>query len=205
MASIELFQNKEVKIAGKVFEAGMKKHAGEPHFIQAFIDFLHYANDESNLRVLFERILKALPPTQAKEVWNRFMSFENSFGGDSALLEATETRWAASKHLDPRRAQLPCLLHRYRFGPDLWPCSTQEVAMILNQATVDGAEAAAAAQAAAEAEEKAAAIVAEAEQKAVDMPRPDRSQLRDTNSKLSGTGTNMAVAVRTQAINPHCN
>ena len=77
--------------------------------------------------------------------------------------------------------------------------------MILNQATVDGAEAAAAAQAAAEAEEKAAAIVAEAEQKAVDMPRPDRSQLRDTNSKLSGTGTNMAVAVRTQAINPHCN
>lgn len=30
MARIELFLNKEVKIAGKVYEAGMKKHANEP-------------------------------------------------------------------------------------------------------------------------------------------------------------------------------
>jgi hypothetical protein len=34
MARIELFLNKEVKIAGKVYEAGMKKHANEPQFIQ---------------------------------------------------------------------------------------------------------------------------------------------------------------------------
>ena len=118
-------------------------------FIQAFLDFLHCANDEANLRVLFERVLKVLPATQAKEVWNRFMTFEGAFGSDSAMMVcsrkafttaaaetfsyllrrlqvATETRWAASKHLDPRRAQLPCLLHRYRFG-NMWPCSGPEV------------------------------------------------------------------------------
>ena len=107
--------------------------------------------------MLFERVLKVLPATQAKEVWNRFMNFEGAFGSDSAMMVcfepvsmaaaaaaaaasaeslilgslrrpqvATETRWAASQHLDPRRAQLPCLLHRYRFG-NMWPCSTAEV------------------------------------------------------------------------------
>ena len=44
----------------------MKKHAEEPAFVQAYLDFLHYANDEGNLRVLFERILKTLP---AAQVW----------------------------------------------------------------------------------------------------------------------------------------
>jgi hypothetical protein len=79
---------------------------------------LHYANDEANLRVLFERVLKGntnislhdcwnvfrneilsdktnaqppcraavLPPQHAKEVWNRFMTFEGSFGGDSSMM-----------------------------------------------------------------------------------------------------------------------
>ena len=42
----------------------MKKHAEEPAFVQAYLDFLHYANDEGNLRVLFERILKTLPGAQ---------------------------------------------------------------------------------------------------------------------------------------------
>ena len=42
----------------------MKKHAEEPAFVQAYLDFLHYANDEGNLRVLFERILKTLPAAQ---------------------------------------------------------------------------------------------------------------------------------------------
>ena len=55
-------------------------------FIQAFLDFLHCANDEANLRVLFERVLKVLPAPQAKEVWNRFMTFEGAFGSDSAMM-----------------------------------------------------------------------------------------------------------------------
>ena len=55
-------------------------------FIQAFLDFLHCANDEANLRVLFERVLKVLPASQAKEVWNRFMTFEGAFGSDSAMM-----------------------------------------------------------------------------------------------------------------------
>ena len=51
----------------QVYEAGMKKHAEEPAFVQAYLDFLHYANDEGNLRVLFERILKTLPAAQVCE------------------------------------------------------------------------------------------------------------------------------------------
>ena len=49
---------------------------------------------------------------QAGEVWNRFLNFEYTFGGDGSLLDSSEKRWAESKHMEARRAELPCLLHR---------------------------------------------------------------------------------------------
>ena len=45
-------------------------------------------------------------------MWNRFLNFEYTFGGDGSLLDSSEKRWAESKHMEARRAELPCLLHR---------------------------------------------------------------------------------------------
>ena len=46
-----------MEIATKIFEAGLKKHAAVPSFVQAFITLLQHTNDEGNLRLLFERIV----------------------------------------------------------------------------------------------------------------------------------------------------
>jgi hypothetical protein len=54
----------------------------EPQFVLAYIDMLYYANDEGNLRLLFERVLSsgALPQSAMKEIWVRFLEFEHTFG-----------------------------------------------------------------------------------------------------------------------------
>ena len=85
MAKIELFLNKEPKIAVNIFEAGYKKHASEPRFVQGFIDMLYFANDEDNLRQLFERVISSMATApggvpRGIEVWNQFLQFEHLFG-----------------------------------------------------------------------------------------------------------------------------
>lgn len=54
---------KDINIACKIFELGLKKFQHEANYILSYIDFLSHLNEENNIRVLFERVLSsdALP------------------------------------------------------------------------------------------------------------------------------------------------
>eukprot|EP00953_Heterococcus_sp_UTEX-ZZ885_P032956 17180-Heterococcus_DN1.PRE.3 len=99
-AAIELHVNKEPEVAQRILEYGLSKHASfitEPDYILAYIDALLLKGDESNLRVLLERILgtQALPPERAMRVWDKFVELElwrNTTGGSLSKAEAVEAR-----------------------------------------------------------------------------------------------------------------
>jgi cleavage stimulation factor subunit 3 len=49
------------KVAGNVFELGLKRFPSEPGYILAYLKFLLGINEHTNIRVLFERAISGLP------------------------------------------------------------------------------------------------------------------------------------------------
>lgn len=202
MSAIELHINGEADRAREVMELGFKKpeNAVEPAFIQAYISFLKSVNDESNLRLLFERVLRVASTegsrtaAVAKETWNSFMSFEYTFGTNLKTTAALETRRADSLHLDNQRSRLASMLCRYHYR-DLWPCTAPQVRAILTQASIHShaQSAIASKEIAIEADRERG--VREAERRASQCPRPDMSKMKlyQPEGRLPGTGNNLPV------------
>ncbi|KAI3914272.1 hypothetical protein MKX01_030729 [Papaver californicum] len=66
-AMMAFCQDKDLKVAHNVFEAGMKRFMHEPAYILEYADFLCGLNDDRNVRALFERALNSLPPEKSVE------------------------------------------------------------------------------------------------------------------------------------------
>ncbi|KAJ3105305.1 mRNA 3'-end-processing protein rna14 [Physocladia obscura] len=93
-ALMEYYSSKDVVIACKIFELGMKAFAEDaslPQFVCHYLDFLIQMNDENNARALFERALVALSPDKARMIWSRFFMNEIN-NGDLANILKIEKR-----------------------------------------------------------------------------------------------------------------
>ncbi|GAQ84868.1 cleavage stimulation factor subunit 3 [Klebsormidium nitens] len=129
-AKLELAANKDPKTARNIFEYGLKKYLHEPEYVLQYIDFLQHQNDDTNVRVLFERALNAIAPAASAKVWARFVQFEATYGDLSSLLKVEKRRREAAVAAGERAEDgLEALVRRYRFM-DLWPAAPHELALM---------------------------------------------------------------------------
>ncbi|KAL3702271.1 hypothetical protein R1sor_020293 [Riccia sorocarpa] len=136
-ATMELCIDKDPKVARNIFELGLKKYSHEPAYVLEYADFLCRMNDDRNVRVLFERALKVLPPEESIEVWNRFMAFEQAYGDLQSMLKVEQRRREAlsqngEDEINALESALQQLIARYRFL-DLWPCSSSDLDHLARQ------------------------------------------------------------------------
>ncbi|KAG6552890.1 hypothetical protein Mapa_005545 [Marchantia paleacea] len=136
-ATMELCVDKDPKVARNIFELGLKKYSHEPAYVLEYADFLCRMNDDRNVRVLFERALKVLPPDESVEVWNRFMAFEQAYGDLQSMLKVEQRRREALNQNSEDgpssiEGSLQQLIARYRFL-DLWPCSSSDLDHLARQ------------------------------------------------------------------------
>ncbi|KAJ1557065.1 mRNA 3'-end-processing protein rna14, partial [Nowakowskiella sp. JEL0078] len=89
---MEYYCSKDVKIAGKVFELGIKsinlaedEHA--PNYVMQYLDFLITTNDENNARALFERALSSIPPIRSRAIWAKLLEYEGQYGDLGTLIK----------------------------------------------------------------------------------------------------------------------
>ncbi|KAI8848336.1 hypothetical protein BC829DRAFT_394221, partial [Chytridium lagenaria] len=93
-ALMEYYCSKDVNVATKVFEAGMKAFTDEESLsslILKYLEFLISIDDQNNARALFERALNSLKPEHCRQIWSRFLSHEIHFGDLGTVLK-TEKR-----------------------------------------------------------------------------------------------------------------
>jgi len=123
-ANMEFRAQKESAVARSIFERGMKRFAAEPGFVLAYVRFLDHLNEDVNMQVLFERVLKRLEPEDAAPIWSDFLHFTY----ETRDLDAAERVEARHSRTLPNVSgwQVEPLVERYRFL-DLWPCSPAEL------------------------------------------------------------------------------
>jgi cleavage stimulation factor subunit 3 len=89
-AMLENDANGEQEVARKIFDLGMSRYVKEPVFVEAYIEFLVTASADiqtrtNNLRVVFERVLAAMPAERARGVWKRFLEVPRALRALRAL------------------------------------------------------------------------------------------------------------------------
>lgn len=67
-------------VCRRVFEHGLKKNAADPQYVLRYLEHLFNKTDQSNTRVLFERVLEEMEAPQARPIWDRFHAFETLYG-----------------------------------------------------------------------------------------------------------------------------
>lgn len=98
---MEYFVAKEPAIAFKIFELGMKKHAGECGFIKEYLKLLLWHMDDANARALFERALQAIPdPREQRPLWDMMIQHERDFGFHMGLEQLIDRRVQLDKRAD---------------------------------------------------------------------------------------------------------
>lgn len=128
-AQLEYYVNKDPHVARKVFELGYQLYEREPMFLTHYVDFLYHQSEDSHMRVLFEKILANLPPSQSLELWNRFIKFETICGNLEPAAKLQTRRSHAFPGMDP--SGILAAVQRYRFL-DLWPVSEAELSSFDN-------------------------------------------------------------------------
>ncbi|KAI2808562.1 Cleavage stimulation factor subunit 3 [Blomia tropicalis] len=130
-ALMEYYCSKDLNIACKIFELGLKKFPHESDFILSYIDFLSHLNEENNIRVLFERILSSdsLPLEKSLEIWNKFLEFESQIGDLPSVIKVEKRRLNVIEKLQKSYSETSWLVDRYRFGY-LMPCTPEELKSI---------------------------------------------------------------------------
>jgi len=123
-ASIEYYVNKDIEVARKIFELGMKKYITITEYILEYINFLFNIQDQNNLRVVYEKVLGVVAEDQAIEIWNSFQKFETLYGNLESNIGTEKRRSDYYPNSDP--SGIYALVNRYRFM-NLWPCSPQEL------------------------------------------------------------------------------
>eukprot|EP00899_Mesostigma_viride_P001895 jgi/Mesvir1/11706/Mv00094-RA.2 len=91
-AHLEMFVDKDVQVARKLFEAGLKRFLQEPAFVLQYADFLVHINDSTNARVLFEQVLSTLPPDKSHEIWQAYIKFECLHGDMASVIKLERRR-----------------------------------------------------------------------------------------------------------------
>lgn len=66
--------------AQKMYVVGMEKHAEKPEFVLAYLDFLYYTGNDTNMRAVIERALKEVPADKCEPIWERYLRFETTHG-----------------------------------------------------------------------------------------------------------------------------
>lgn len=122
-ALMEFYVNKEEKVARNIFELGLKRYSQDVPFLLQYVEFLIHRNEENDMRVLFEKILKNFKIPKS-EIWNLFLKFEGQCGTLETSTKVIKRRSEAYPKLDP--SGLFGMVQRYRFL-DLWPCSHIEL------------------------------------------------------------------------------
>ena len=89
---MEWHVNENPTVARKVFELGLKQYINEPAYVLEYLKFLEHLNDKNNMRVLFEKVLKSLPPEKAQEIWNKYLEFEYNFGDSESIENVNQRR-----------------------------------------------------------------------------------------------------------------
>ncbi|KZS90928.1 Suf-domain-containing protein [Sistotremastrum niveocremeum HHB9708] len=81
-AMTEYHLSKAAKIATKIYDLGLKRYPTDAGFICQYLHFLVIINDESNARLLFEKVIAnpTLTPEKARHIWDKWCSFECNFG-----------------------------------------------------------------------------------------------------------------------------
>ncbi|XP_003741616.1 cleavage stimulation factor subunit 3 [Galendromus occidentalis] len=128
-ALMEYNCSKDTTIAVKIFELGLKKYGGNSDYVLAYIDYLSHQNDDSNTRVLFERVLNSgqLSAEKSLDIWNKFLEFESQIGDLTSILKVEKRRAAAIEKLKEFEGKETALLvDRYRFL-EMVPCSPAEL------------------------------------------------------------------------------
>jgi len=124
-ALMEFRVSKDARIARNIFQLGLKKFIDEPAFVLEYVNFLSHLNEDNNMRVLFERVLKSASDSpRTREIYQKFLNFEYESGGDLPSVEEIEKRFYESFPTDPTGVGV--LVQRYRFL-DLWPVSEPEL------------------------------------------------------------------------------
>lgn len=92
---MELYWNKDPKIATNVFELGLKTFGNEPEYVIQYLDFLIKSNNDSSTspsparaaltviadaRALFERTVAKVEPAKARLLWDRWAQYEYQYG-----------------------------------------------------------------------------------------------------------------------------
>ena len=93
-ALLEFYSNNNVKVAGNIFELGLKRFPESVPFISQYVKFLSGLNEEASLRVLFQRVIGSQmneeKPELTRPLWLQYMAFENSMVVDGGAVEACE-------------------------------------------------------------------------------------------------------------------
>eukprot|EP00943_MAST-04B_sp_MAST-4B-sp1_P008477 g8477.t1 len=115
-ANMELYCNKQPKIARNVFELGLKKFNNVLEYVMEYIKFLMNQNDDNGLRVLLERVIPSLPKDACKVIFRIFLELEIRLcrgGGDLSAVEALEKRFHEMFPNDPTLNGLNGIRYRY--------------------------------------------------------------------------------------------
>ncbi|KAJ7083098.1 Suf-domain-containing protein [Mycena belliarum] len=75
------------KVAGRIFENGMKKFGTDVSYVLSHLGFLLTINDENNARALFERVIGTFTPQQARPIWERWSRSQYQYDDLEAVLE----------------------------------------------------------------------------------------------------------------------
>ncbi|KXS17978.1 Suf-domain-containing protein [Gonapodya prolifera JEL478] len=105
-ALMEHYLSKDAIVAGKIFELGLKVVSGSDglqngfssdgdsgdgavQFSLQYLSYLISQNDENSENTLFERAIATIPPSKARPVWEKFVTFESEYGdlGNLAKIE----------------------------------------------------------------------------------------------------------------------
>ena len=99
----------------------------EPAYIVEYIAYLEHINDDNNLRVLFERVLRMRGSVTKKsmdDLWRRFLRFQLTMSQDGGQLDAVED--TEMRRGLPAVAGFETVSHRYSFR-GLRPDSSDDV------------------------------------------------------------------------------
>eukprot|EP01012_Entosiphon_sulcatum_P028673 TRINITY_DN3473_c0_g1_i2.p1 TRINITY_DN3473_c0_g1~~TRINITY_DN3473_c0_g1_i2.p1 ORF type:complete len:541 (+),score=91.42 TRINITY_DN3473_c0_g1_i2:1982-3604(+) len=128
IANMEWRLNKEPKVARNIFELGMQSFDNELGFVMSYLQFLMAVNDENNLRVVFEKVLKK---GNSLEAWNTYLEWEHNFGNDQSA-KAVEDRMAEALPTLEARGGLRKLVSKYSYL-DLTPLDDAQLRALEQQ------------------------------------------------------------------------
>ena len=138
-ALLEWRYDKSDKPARNIFELGLKAFINVPAFVAQYAEFLVGCNDVANARVLFERAVSALPTSTtasgvappvtakekekrlaaAKEVWDLFVTFEQTHGTMETISAVERRRHVALDNpgggVESAAAIITALMGRHSF------------------------------------------------------------------------------------------